>query len=420
MTGQVAGVRGVASLLPMDAVRWGAVEDCLRALMDAYGFREIRLPILERTELYARAVGEVTDIVEKEMYTFADRSGDSLSLRPEGTAGCVRAGIEGGLFHNQAQRLWYQGPMFRHERPQKGRYPQFHQWGVEAYGMAGPAIEAEVIALGARVLARLGVQARLLVNSLGTPQCRERYREALVHYLAVHRGRLDDDSLRRLERNPLRVLDSKNPDMAALLAEAPAIADYWSAESRSHFAALEDHLAALGVVFEVAPRLVRGLDYYTHTVFEWTPHETLAQATVIAGGRYDGLVSGLGGAPTPAVGFAIGMERLVALVTRLPAPPVLDVFIMTNASFQQRALVLAEGLRDAGLTVETHLAGASAKSQMKRARDSGARVIVEAQDEARAAIVQAGAVKGEGVMTWAEAVARISQIVGAEAKIDGE
>ncbi len=420
MTGQVAGVRGVASLLPMDAVRWGAVEDCLRALMDAYGFREIRLPILERTELYARAVGEVTDIVEKEMYTFADRSGDSLSLRPEGTAGCVRAGIEGGLFHNQAQRLWYQGPMFRHERPQKGRYRQFHQWGVEAYGMAGPAIEAEVIALGARVLARLGVQARLLVNSLGTPQCRERYREALVHYLAVHRGRLDDDSLRRLERNPLRVLDSKNPDMAALLAEAPAIADYWSAESRSHFAALQDHLAALGVVFEVAPRLVRGLDYYTHTVFEWTPHETLAQATVIAGGRYDGLVSGLGGAPTPAVGFAIGMERLVALVTRLPAPPVLDVFIMTNASFQQRALVLAEGLRDAGLTVETHLAGASAKSQMKRARDSGARVIVEAQDEARAAIVQAGAVKGEGVMTWAEAVARISQIVGAEAKIDGE
>ncbi|MDA8190482.1 histidine--tRNA ligase [Acidiferrobacter thiooxydans] len=420
MTGQIAGVRGVAPLLPTDAVRWRAVEDGLRTLMDAYGFREIRLPILERTELYARAVGEVTDIVEKEMYTFTDRSGDSLSLRPEGTAGCVRAGIEGGLFHNQAQRLWYQGPMFRHERPQKGRYRQFHQWGVEAYGMAGPAIEAEVIALGARVLAQLGVKARLLVNSLGTRECRERYREALVHYLAAHRDRLDDDSLRRLERNPLRVLDSKNPDMAALLAEAPTIADYWSAESRSHFVALQDYLTALGVAFEVAPRLVRGLDYYTHTVFEWTPHETLAQATVIAGGRYDGLVSELGGAPTSAVGFAIGMERLVALVTRLPAPPVLDVFIMTNVSCQLRALVLAEGLRDAGLTVETHLAGASAKSQMKRARDCGARVIVEAQDEARVAIVQAGAAKGEGIVTWAEAVARISQIVGAKAKIDGE
>jgi histidyl-tRNA synthetase len=420
LTGQIAGVRGVAPLLPTDAVRWRAVEDGLRTLMDAYGFREIRLPILERTELYARAVGEVTDIVEKEMYTFTDRSGDSLSLRPEGTAGCVRAGIEGGLFHNQAQRLWYQGPMFRHERPQKGRYRQFHQWGVEAYGMAGPAIEAEVIALGARVLAQLGVKARLLVNSLGTRECRERYREALVHYLAAHRDRLDDDSLRRLERNPLRVLDSKNPDMAALLAEAPTIADYWSAESRSHFVALQDYLTALGVAFEVAPRLVRGLDYYTHTVFEWTPHETLAQATVIAGGRYDGLVSELGGAPTSAVGFAIGMERLVALVTRLPAPPVLDVFIMTNVSCQLRALVLAEGLRDAGLTVETHLAGASAKSQMKRARDCGARVIVEAQDEARVAIVQAGAAKGEGIVTWAEAVARISQIVGAKAKIDGE
>ena len=420
MTGQIAGVRGVAPLLPTDAVRWRAVEDGLRTLMDAYGFREIRLPILERTELYARAVGEVTVIVEKEMYTFTDRSGDSLSLRPEGTAGCVRAGIEGGLFHNQAQRLWYQGPMFRHERPQKGRYRQFHQWGVEAYGMAGPAIEAEVIALGARVLAQLGVKARLLVNSLGTRECRERYREALVHYLAAHRDRLDDDSLRRLERNPLRVLDSKNPDMAALLAEAPTIADYWSAESRSHFVALQDYLTALGVAFEVAPRLVRGLDYYTHTVFEWTPHETLAQATVIAGGRYDGLVSELGGAPTSAVGFAIGMERLVALVTRLPAPPVLDVFIMTNVSCQLRALVLAEGLRDAGLTVETHLAGASAKSQMKRARDCGARVIVEAQDEARVAIVQAGAAKGEGIVTWAEAVARISQIVGAKAKIDGE
>ncbi|WP_298136761.1 histidine--tRNA ligase [Acidiferrobacter sp.] len=420
MTSQVAGVRGVAPLLPADAARWAAVEDVLRALMGAYGFHEIRLPILERTELYARAVGEVTDIVEKEMYTFPDRNGDSLSLRPEGTAGCVRAGVEGGLFHNQVQRLWYQGPMFRHERPQKGRYRQFHQWGVEAYGMAGPAIEAEVIALGTRLLARLGVEARLLINSLGTPACRERYREALVDYLEVHRHRLDEDSVRRLERNPLRVLDSKNPDMAALLAGAPAIFDYLSPESRAHFALLQDHLAALGVAFEVAPRLVRGLDYYTHTVFEWTPHDRLAQATVAAGGRYDSLVSGLGGGPTPAVGFAIGMERLMALVTREPPRPVPDVFIMTSAPLEGRALALAEGLRDAGLRVETHLAGASAKSQMKRARESGARVVMEARDEAQVAIVRTEIAHDTGALVWAEAVARILQILGAETSSDGK
>ncbi len=419
MNRQVAGVRGVAALLPADCAPWAAVEDRLRALMDAYGFREIRLPIIERTELYARAVGEVTDIVEKEMYTFLDRNGDSLSLRPEGTAGCVRAGIEGGLFHNQAQRLWYQGPMFRHERPQKGRYRQFHQWGVEAYGMAGAAIEAELIALGARILRELGVNARLLVNSLGTPACRERYRDALVDYLLARRDHLDEDSVRRLERNPLRVLDSKNPAMKEILDGAPAIADHWSAESRAHFVNLKDHLNVLGVTFEVAPRLVRGLDYYTHTVFEWVADDTLAQATIAAGGRYDGLVTELGGAQTAAVGFAIGMERLMGLVTRLPQAVGLDVYMMTPGALQGRALSLAEALRDRGVRVETHLAAASPKSQGKRARESGARCLVEAVDEDGVAIVAAGTTQS-GTVSWAHAAARISEILGAEAKIDDE
>ncbi len=419
MNRQIAGVRGVAALLPVDCAPWAAVEERLRALMEAYGFREIRLPIIERTELYARAVGEVTDIVEKEMYTFLDRNGDSLSLRPEGTAGCVRAGIEGGLFYNQTQRLWYQGAMFRHERPQKGRYRQFHQWGVEAYGMSGAAIEAELIALGARILRELGVKARLLVNSLGTPACRERYRDALVDYLKAHRDRLDEDSVRRLDRNPLRVLDSKNPAMIEILDAAPAIADHWSAESRTHFADLTAQLRTLGVAFEVAPRLVRGLDYYTHTVFEWVADETLAQATVAAGGRYDGLVTELGGAATAAVGFAIGMERLMGLVTRQPQTLGLDVYVMTPAALQGRALVLAEALRDQGVRVEVHLAAASAKSQGKRARDSGARCVVEAVDEEGVVILTAGATQG-GTVSWAQAVARISEILGAKAKIDDE
>ncbi|MHB1512924.1 MAG: histidine--tRNA ligase [Acidiferrobacter sp.] len=419
MNRQVAGVRGVAALLPAECAPWAAVEERLRALMEVYGFREIRLPIIERTELYARAVGEATDIVEKEMYTFLDRNGDSLSLRPEGTAGCVRAGIEGGLFHNQTQRLWYQGAMFRHERPQKGRYRQFHQWGVEAYGMSGAAIEAELIALGARILRELGVNARLLVNSLGTPACRERYRDALVDHLKAHRDRLDEDSVRRLDRNPLRVLDSKNPAMREILDAAPAIADHWSTESRAHFADLTGHLRALGVAFEVAPRLVRGLDYYTHTVFEWVADETLAQATIAAGGRYDGLVTELGGAATAAVGFAIGMERLMGLVTRPPQVLGLGVYVMTPAALQGRALALAEALRDRGVRVEVHLAAASAKSQGKRARESGARCLVEAVDEEGVVILAAGATQGDTV-SWTDAVARISEILGAEAKIDDE
>ena len=414
MNQQVAGVRGVSALLPHDALTWTAVEDVARSILAAYGYAEIRLPVLERTELYARAVGEVTDIVEKEMYTFLDRNGESLSLRPEGTAGCVRAGIEAGLFHNQTQRLWYQGPMFRHERPQKGRYRQFHQLGVEAYGMRGPEIEAELILLGDRLMRTLGVKTRLLMNSLGTSACRARYRDALVQYLEAHAAVLDEDSTRRLERNPMRVLDSKNPEMAELLAAAPKIGDYLNADATAHFEQLTDRLSGLGVSFEVAPRLVRGLDYYTHTVFEWVSEDLGAQTAVCAGGRYDGLVAELGGGPTPAVGFAIGLERFMSLVTKVPADRAPDVFVMTPAALNGSALVLGEALRNEGLRVEVHLAGASQKSQMKRAHDSRARCIVQAQDEEAVVVICAG--RNEGTVPWTDAVTRVTKALEAKTK----
>jgi histidyl-tRNA synthetase len=413
---QIAGVRGVNALLPHDAATWAAVEELARSVLAAYGYAEIRLPVLERTELYARAVGEVTDIVEKEMYTFLDRNGESLSLRPEGTAGCVRAGIEAGLFHNQTQRLWYQGPMFRHERPQKGRYRQFHQLGVEAYGMRGPEIEAELILLGDRLMRTLGVKARLLLNSLGTAACRARYREALVQYLEGHAAALDEDSTRRLKRNPLRVLDSKNPDMAEVLAAAPKIGDYLDADAKAHFERLTDQLSVLGVNFAVAPRLVRGLDYYTHTVFEWVSGDLGAQTAICAGGRYDGLVAELGGAPTAAAGFAIGLERFMTLVTKVPASDAPDVFVMTPAALNGSALVLAESLRNAGLRVEVHLAGASQKSQMKRAQESRARCIVQAQDEEAVVVVCAG--RNEGTVPWTDAVTRVTKALEAKTKHD--
>ncbi len=380
---------------------WTAVESCARTLFAGYGYQEIRLPLLEHTELYTRAVGEVTDIVEKEMYTFVDRNGDSLSLRPEGTAGCVRAGIEAGAFHNQTQRFWYQGPMFRHERPQKGRYRQFHQLGVEAYGMAGPDIEAEMILLGERLWRALGVKTRLLVNSLGTPACRAAYRQALVDYLARHAADLDDDSRRRLERNPLRILDSKNPALADLLDAAPKLADYWSGEAVAHFQGLTDQLTEAGVAFTVTPRLVRGLDYYTHTVFEWVSDALGAQATVCAGGRYDGLVEELGGAATPAVGFALGLERLVTLVTRWPQTAPLDVFVITGTPTRRKAVALAEALREHGFAVEVYLGPAGVKSQIKRAQSSGARMTLYAQGDE---IELDGAGAAGARVAWSEAV----------------
>lgn len=393
MSKAIQAVRGMNDVLPDGIAVWQFIERQVLATINAYGYREIRFPLVEKTELYARSIGEVTDIVEKEMYTFEDRNGERLSLRPEGTAGCVRAGIENGLFHNQIQRLYYIGPMFRHERPQKGRYRQFHQIGVEAYGLAGPDIDAEIIAMSARIWRALGLSGlQLEINSLGTPLARQQYRGALVAYLSAHSNALDDDSRRRLQANPLRVLDSKNPALAEVLAGAPRLLDYLDAESRAHFDGLQARLAAAGIDFKINPRLVRGLDYYTRTVFEWVAAGLGAQATVCAGGRYDGLVEQLGGRATPAVGFAIGLERLVELVgpqclTDLSGFPHVYFAVLGEAA-QAQAFQLAEQVRDYGLRVQLHCGGGELKNQMKRADRSGARFAAILGDEE----VQAGQV----------------------------
>ncbi|WP_417339149.1 histidine--tRNA ligase [Halomonas kashgarensis] len=378
-------------LLPGDSPRWQFLEAKVRRLMQRYGFDEIRMPILEQTALFARSIGEVTDIVEKEMYTFEDRNGDSLTLRPEGTASCVRAALEHGLLHNQTQRLWYQGPMFRHERPQKGRYRQFHQVGVEAYGFDGPDIDAEVILLSARLWQELGLadHVTLELNSLGSSEARSAYRATLVEYFNDHRDVLDEDSLRRLESNPLRILDSKNPAMAEMLDGAPQLMDHLDEESRRHFEQLTTMLQAAGIDYVVNPRLVRGLDYYCRTVFEWTTTALGSQGTVCAGGRYDGLVEQLGGKPTPAVGFAMGIERLVLLLETLDLVPAdamggCDVYMLPmDDSATVAALTLAEQLRGAlpELRLQMHCGGGSFKSRMKKADKSGATLAVLIGDE---------------------------------------
>ncbi len=408
MSKVIQAVRGMNDILPEEAARWQYVEDCARQVLAAYGYREIRLPILEKTELFARSIGEVTDIVEKEMYTFEDKNGESVTLRPEGTAGCVRAGIEHGLLHNQVQRLWYAGPMFRHERPQKGRYRQFHQIGVEAFGLEGPDADAELILMGARLWRALGVKdLRLELNSLGTPESRAAYREALVRYLHAHYEALDEDSRRRLARNPLRVLDSKNPAMREVIAGAPSLLDHLDEASRLHFEALCRLLDAAGVAYEINPRLVRGLDYYTRTVFEWvSPGLGATQNTVCAGGRYDGLVAQLGGLPTPAAGFAIGLERLIALLpeegSRVDTCPQVSL-ILLDASLAAEALGLAEQLREAGLRVEGQTGG-SLSTQLKRADRRGARfALLLGPDEAARGVVT---VKDLRAGTPQEAVAR--------------
>ncbi|MGA1562004.1 MAG: histidine--tRNA ligase, partial [Gammaproteobacteria bacterium] len=312
MSERLQSVRGMNDLLPNQIHIWQQLEHALRALTAEYAYDEIRFPIVEKTELFKRSIGEVTDIVEKEMYTFEDRNGDSLTLRPEGTAGCARAAMQNGLLA-LPQRLWYLGPMFRHERPQKGRYRQFHQFGVEAYGQIGPDIDAEQIAMTARLWRRLGLNAlELQLNSLGSSAARVAYREILVDYFSAHAAQLDEDSQRRLHSNPLRILDSKNPAMATLIAQAPQLVDHLDAESADHFAGLCARLDAMGIAYTLNPRLVRGLDYYGRTVFEWVTTQLGAQGTVCAGGRYDGLIEQLGGPATPAVGFAMGLERLVA------------------------------------------------------------------------------------------------------------
>ncbi|UCH53594.1 MAG: histidine--tRNA ligase [Pseudomonadota bacterium] len=383
MSKHIQAIRGMNDLLPDDLVWWQRIEEQARSVLHAYGYREIRFPVLEKTDLYRRSIGEVTDIVEKEMYTFEDRNGESLTLRPEGTAGCVRAGIENGILHNQVQRLWYLGPMFRHERPQKGRYRQFHQIGVEAFGMATPDLDTELLLLCQRLWRALGVDGLTLeLNSLGTSQARAAYREALVAYLQGRLDELDEDSRQRLHKNPLRVLDSKNPAMQPVIGDAPKLTAYLDDVSLEHFATLGKMLAQAGIKFVHNPRLVRGLDYYTRTVFEWTTDRLGAQSAVCAGGRYDGLVSMLGGQDTAAAGFAIGLERLVELLQQkggaieAASRPQVYVAIAGETEEATQGLALAETLREEGFRVECHCGGGSLKSQLKRADRSGAKLAI--------------------------------------------
>lgn len=381
MGNSLQAVKGMHDLLPDDLEKWQHVESSIRGLMRLYGYSEIRTPLVENTGLFSRAIGEVTDIVEKEMYTFQDRNGDSLSLRPEGTASCVRAGIEHGLFHNQQQRLWYMGSMFRHERPQKGRYRQFNQVGVETFGYSGPDIDLELVLMTARLWKLLGITGlRLEINSLGTAECRARYKTVLVDYFDNRRAMLDEDSLRRLENNPLRILDSKNPDMRAVIADAPLLTDYLDDESRAHFEYLVRGLELHGISYDINPRLVRGLDYYSRTVFEWTTEELGAQGAVCAGGRYDALVALLGGKETPAVGFAVGMERTVELMKNQEiAVPVTqpDVYItFAEDDAEMPGFRIAEDLRNDNFNIVVHCGGGSLKSQMKKADRCGARFAI--------------------------------------------
>ena len=369
-------------LLPTESPVWQYLEAQFRTLMSRYGYREIRTPIVEQTSLFKRSIGEATDVVEKEMYTFDDRNGSSLTLRPENTAAVVRAALQHSLLHHQTQRLWYLGPMFRHERPQKGRYRQFHQFGAETFNMEGPDIDAELILLTARLWDQLGMrdQVTLELNSLGSNEARAAYRELLVSYLEQHKALLDEDSLRRLVSNPLRVLDSKNPAMADMLAGAPKLIDHLDAESLEHFEELKRRLDGAGIAYVVNPRLVRGLDYYSRTVFEWTTTALGSQGTVCAGGRYDGLVEQLGGKGVPAVGFAMGVERLVLLLEELNLVPetatqTLDVYMTAlGDTARQTAMALAERLRDEQptLRLQLHCGGGSFKQQLKKADQSGA------------------------------------------------
>ncbi|PWG64060.1 histidine--tRNA ligase [Sediminicurvatus halobius] len=419
MSASIQSIRGFADILPDRTPVWRFVEDTFRVLLESYGYEEIRLPALEKTELFARSIGEVTDIVEKEMYTFSDRNGDSLTLRPEGTAGCVRAAIQHGLLHNAQPRLWYAGPMFRHERPQRGRYRQFHQVGVEAFGVEGPALDAELILMSGRLLQALGLDdVRLELNSLGSSEARAAYRERLVAHLQAHADQLDDDARRRLETNPLRVLDSKNPAMAGVIESAPSLLDHLDGASADHFRRLCAMLDAAGQPYHVNPRLVRGLDYYGRTVFEWVSDRLGAQGTVLAGGRYDTLVEMIGGRPTPAIGFAAGIERLVALVEEAgaaPAPAAPDAFlVVADEALESEAVSLAERLRHAmpGLQLRLNTAGGSLKSQFRRADRSGARfALVLGEDEAAAGAVTVKDLRGERPQEQVP-VARLADVLG--------
>ncbi len=378
----IQAIRGMNDILPEQTPYWQYVENTFRQLMQSYGYQEIRMPIVESTGLFKRSIGEVTDIVEKEMYTFEDRNGDSLTLRPEGTASCVRATMQHGLLHNQIQRLWYSGPMFRHERPQKGRYRQFHQFGVEAFGLAGPDIDAELILMSNRLWQKLGMSddVMLELNSLGSSAARQEYREVLVKYFEAHQSELDEDSLRRLHTNPLRILDSKNPEMQKLNENAPKLIDHLDAESKQDFEALCKTLNDAGVSYKINPRLVRGLDYYSKTVFEWVTDKLGAQGTVCAGGRFDGLVEQLGGKATPAIGFALGIERLIELL-EIPEDVQRDnnlnaYLVLVGDAALAKGMPLSEKWRNEipGLKLQVHCGGGSIKSQMKKADKSGANI----------------------------------------------
>ncbi|NTS75484.1 histidine--tRNA ligase [Catenovulum sp. SM1970] len=390
MSKNIQAIRGMNDCLPTQTPVWQKVESVLRDTVARYGYSEIRMPVVESTDLFKRSIGEVTDIVEKEMYTFDDRNGDSLTLRPEGTASCVRAGNQHGLLYNQQQRLWYMGPMFRHERPQKGRYRQFHQFGVEVFGMSEADIDAEVIAMTARFWQAFGIadKVTLELNSLGSNEDRAEYRQALVDFLKQHEASLDEDSKRRMETNPLRVLDTKNPDVQAVLVDAPKLSDYLSDDSKAHFSTLCERLDSLGIKYTVNERLVRGLDYYNRTVFEWVTDCLGAQGTVCAGGRYDGLVSQLGGKATPAVGFAMGLERLVLILETLELtqdiPGPVDVYIVVaGQEAEKQSLALAEKIRELlpNSRVQLNCGGGKFKKQLQKADKSGASLAVILGDD---------------------------------------
>ena len=388
MADLIQPVRGMNDVLPADAPLWDRVEGAAAELFAAYGYQRVRLPVLERTELFSRSIGELTDIVSKEMYTFEDRDGETVTLRPEATAGLVRAALSNGLLHNQQQKLWCSGPMFRREKPQKGRYRQFHQLSVEALGFVEPEIDAELIALSARLWKRLGIESVTLeLNSIGTAESRVGYKQALVEHFSRRRELLDADSLVRLERNPLRILDSKNPALRELIDAAPIFAGYLDEESRAHFDRVQQLLADVGVAFTLNPRLVRGLDYYSRTVFEWVTDKLGAQATVCAGGRYDGLIAQLGGRDTPAVGFALGVERVVELARADGAdgaePPV-DAFLVAAGEAARRfGFKVVEDLRDAvpGVKIGIGSPAAGFKAQLRRADKSGARFALIVGDD---------------------------------------
>ncbi|EGQ8137076.1 histidine--tRNA ligase [Vibrio parahaemolyticus] len=376
----IQAIRGMNDCLPTQSPLWQKLENTVKNVISAYGYNEVRMPIVEETNLFSRAVGEETDVVSKEMYTFDDRNGDSLTLRPEGTAGCVRSCIQNSLINRDEQRLWYMGPMFRHERPQKGRYRQFHQCGVEVFGLNGPDVDAELIMMTARLWRELGIDkhVRLELNSIGSQEDRTDYRTALVAFLEQHIDVLDEDCKRRMHTNPLRVLDTKNPDIQAILGDAPRLSEYLGEESKAHFAGLCELLDAAGIEYTVNERLVRGLDYYNRTVFEWITESLGAQGTVCGGGRYDGLVEQLGGKPTPAVGFAMGLERLVLMLETLELTDVrrsVDVYVVTAGEGTMMAgMKLAEQLREAisGVRVMNHFGGGNFKKQFKRADKVGA------------------------------------------------